>query len=166
MSALNSHFVLIDVHNSWHSATHIPSATLAYLNAVSKFSTFSAANRRTGGSHVKVSSCNSSEVIRSPEIRRPRDNWSAPGNGLSSVSSNTVSTSGSESVPELNLFLELVPLRMRNELYRHQEIGDLIEIVMDLGRVPLARFPSGDWVISEQPVKLEDLQHAISKVSE
>ncbi|KAL1817384.1 hypothetical protein DCAR_0521814 [Daucus carota subsp. sativus] len=166
MSALNSHFVLIDVHNSWHSATHIPSATLAYLNAVSKFSTFSAANRRTGGSHVKVSSCNSSEVIRSPEIRRPRDNWSAPGNGLSSVSSNTVSTSGSESVPELNLFLELVPLRMRNELYRHQEIGDLIEIVMDLGRVPLARFPSGDWVISEQPVKLEDLQHAISKVGD
>lgn len=167
MSALNSHFLLIDLHNSWHSATQIPSATLAYLNAVSKFSTFSAANRRTGGRHTKISSSNSSvEPIRSPEIRRPRDNWPAPGNGLVSVSSNSVSTSGSESVPELNLFLELVPLRMRNELYGHQEIGDLIEIVMDLGRVPLARFPSGDWVISEQPVKLEDLEHAISKVGD
>lgn len=167
MSALNSHFVLIDLHNSWHSATQIPSATLAYFNAVSKFSSFSAANRRTGGRHVRIASSNSPvESIRSPEIRRPRDNWSAPGNGLLSVSSNSVSTSGSESVPELNLFLELVPLRMRNELYRHQEIGDLIEIVMDLGRVPLARFPSGDWVISEQPVKLEDLEHAISKVGD
>lgn len=162
MSALNSHFVLIDLHNSWHSATQIPSATLAYFNAVSKFSTFSAANRRAFGRH-KISS--SIESIRSPEIRRPRDNWSAPGNGLLPVSSNSVSTSGSESVPELNLFLELVPLRMRDELYRHHEIGDLIEIVMDLGRVPLARFPSGDWVISEEPVKLEDLEHAISKVS-
>lgn len=167
MSALNSHFLLIDLHNSWHSATQIPSTTLAYFNAVSKFSTFSATNRRTGGRHGRISSSNLPvESIRSPEIRRPRDNWSAPGNGLVSVSSSSVSTSGSESVPELNLFLELVPLRMRNELYGHQEIGDLIEIVMDLGRVPLARFPSGDWVISEQPVKLEDLEHAISKVSE
>lgn len=65
---------------------------------------------------------------------------------------------------ELDLFLELVPLRMRNELFGHQEIGDLIEVVMDLGRQPLARFPSGDWVISEEPVKPEDLRHAISKV--
>lgn len=53
---------------------------------------------------------------------------------------------------------------MRKELFGHAEIGDLIEVVMDLGRKPLARFPSGDWLISEQIVKLEDLQHAISKV--
>ncbi|KAL2996234.1 hypothetical protein AAZX31_10G262600 [Glycine max] len=37
---------------------------------------------------------------------------------------------------------------------------------MDLGRKPLARFPSGDWVISEQPIAQEDLRHAISKVGE
>lgn len=37
---------------------------------------------------------------------------------------------------------------------------------MDLGRKPLARFPSGDWVISEQPIVHEDLRHAISKVGE
>ncbi|KAK3019160.1 hypothetical protein RJ639_003247 [Escallonia herrerae] len=37
---------------------------------------------------------------------------------------------------------------------------------MDLGRQPLARYPSGDWVISEQLVQLEDLRHAISKVGE
>lgn len=47
----------------------------------------------------------------------------------------------------------------------HRELGDLIEVVMDLGRKPLARFPSGDWVISEQIVKHEDLKHAISKVT-
>ncbi|CAA0820551.1 P-loop containing nucleoside triphosphate hydrolases superfamily protein [Striga hermonthica] len=37
---------------------------------------------------------------------------------------------------------------------------------MDLGRKPIARFPSGDWVVSQLPVKLEDLRHAISKVGE
>lgn len=58
----------------------------------------------------------------------------------------------------------MLPLRMRGELCGHQEIGELIEVVLDLGRKPLARFPSGDWVISEHPVKLEDLTHSISKV--
>lgn len=52
------------------------------------------------------------------------------------------------------------------ELYRHQEIGGLIEVVMDLGRKPLARFPSGDWVISQRPINHDDLRHAISKVGE
>lgn len=169
MRALNSHFVLIDLHSSWHSATQIPSATLACIKASNFPTSISAAYRRTRRGHTKISSSNSSiQPIRSPEIRRPHDNWSTPGNGLSSVSSNSASTStsGSESVPELDLFLELVPVRMRNELYGHVEIGELIEIVMDLGRSPLARFPSGDWVISEEPVKLEDLRHAISKVGD
>jgi hypothetical protein len=33
---------------------------------------------------------------------------------------------------------------MKIELYKHQEIGGLIEVVMDLDRKPLARFPFGD----------------------
>ncbi|KAK7390844.1 hypothetical protein VNO78_18977 [Psophocarpus tetragonolobus] len=86
----------------------------------------------------------------SPEIRRPSDRLYA-------------STSRPE---DLRLFLELVPLKMRRELYRHREIGWLIEVVMDLGRKPLARFPSGDWVISDQPIAHEDLRHAISKVGD
>lgn len=64
------------------------------------------------------------------------------------------------------MFLELLPLEMRMELYRHQEIGGLIEVVMDLGRKPLARFPSGDWLISQRPINHDDLRHAISKVGE
>ncbi|XP_003535732.1 protein SEEDLING PLASTID DEVELOPMENT 1 [Glycine max] len=89
----------------------------------------------------------------SPEIRRPSDRF--------------YGSSPSTSRPEdLNLFLELLPLTLRRELYLHTEIGGLIEVVMDLGRKPLARFPSGDWVISEQPIAQEDLRHAISKVGE
>jgi hypothetical protein len=30
------------------------------------------------------------------------------------------------------MFLELLPLEMKIELYKHQEIGGLIEVVMDL----------------------------------
>lgn len=64
------------------------------------------------------------------------------------------------------MFLELLPLKMRKELYEHSEIGGLIEVVMDLGRKPLARFPSGDWVISQQPITHDDLRHAISMVGD
>lgn len=167
MKALNSHFELIDIHSSWQSANQIPISTFAYIRGSTlATSTFSAAFRRKRLGRGKISSSTTRGTsIHSPEIRRPRDR-AISGNGFSSVSLSSASTSSSrdEVVSDLDLFLELVPLRMRNELYRHQEIGQLIEVVMDLGRKPLARFPSGDWVISEQPVKLEDLGHAISKV--
>ena len=79
---------------------------------------------------------------------------------------NSASTSSSvNSNSELDLFLELLPLRMKSGLSGHREIGELIEVVMDLGRKPIARFPSGDFVICEQPVRHEDLKHAISKVT-
>ena len=105
-----------------------------------------------------------SSVVRDTEIRRPGDRY-RKGNGPVIESENSVSTSSSvNSNNELDLFLELLPLRMRTELSGHREIGELIEVVMDLGRKPIARFPSGDLVICEQPVKHEDLKHAISKV--
>ncbi|KAK2976336.1 hypothetical protein RJ640_014167 [Escallonia rubra] len=163
MRALNSHFVLIDLHSSWNSATQIPASTFAYLQATRFSTSLSAAFRRTRGGRSRISS--SGLPVTSPKVRRPRE-WPTPGNGFSSVSSNSASSSQSQAVSDLDLFLELVPLRMRNELFGHAEIGDLIEVVMDLGRQPLARFPSGDWVISEQLVQLEDLRHAISKVGE
>ncbi|GJW46486.1 P-loop containing nucleoside triphosphate hydrolase superfamily protein, partial [Tanacetum coccineum] len=97
--------------------------------------------------------------IRPPGVRRPRDR-SAYGNGL--VSNSTPSSHNLE----LDMFLELVPLRMRKNLFDHDEIGDMIEVVMDLGRCPIARFPSGDWVISDDLVNIEDLNYAISKVGE
>ena len=157
MRALNSHLVLIDLHTSWHSANQIPTSTLTYLKNSSNFiSALSSSFRQTRRARPGIASSSRSAA---PEIRRPSDRF-FPGNGSPSISPNSASTSRSS---ELELFLELLPLRMR-ELFQHEEIGELIEVVMDLGRQPLARFPSGDWVISEQPVKHEDLKHAISKV--
>ncbi|KAL4621550.1 hypothetical protein ACB092_06G237000 [Castanea dentata] len=160
MRALNSHLVLIDLHTSWHSANQIPTSTLTYLKNSSNFiSTLSSSFRRTRRARPGIAS---SSGLAAPEIRRPSDRF-FPGNGSPSISPNSASTSRSS---ELEMFLELLPLSMGRELFQHEEIGELIEVVMDLGRQPLARFPSGDWVISEQPVKHEDLKHAISKVGD
>ncbi|CAN6704742.1 unnamed protein product [Malus baccata var. baccata] len=168
MRALSSQFVLVDLQSSWQSANQIPISTLCYLPNSKFISAVSSTFRRTRGGRKPVASSKSSTPwIPSPEIRRPSDRFFS-GNGLvlKSPNSNPASTSQPEAGSELGMLLELLPSRMRSELYRHQEIGELVEVVMDLGRSPIARFPSGDWVISEKPVNHEDLRHAVSKVSE
>ena len=67
---------------------------------------------------------------------------------------------------ELGRLLALLPEEMRRRVNEHPELRQLIEVVMDLGRKPLARFPSGDFVLSSYPITVEDLEHATSMVSE
>ena len=40
----------------------------------------------------------------------------------------------------------------------------VVELVMDLGRPPLARFPSGDLKLSNDVITKKDLAYAIEKV--
>ncbi|CAK7325387.1 unnamed protein product [Dovyalis caffra] len=163
MRSMNSRFFLIDLQTSCYSARQIPlSTTLSYLSTItSSFRRTSCVQRRIASSKSPTPS-----VVRSPEIRRPGDRYKT-GNGSVVELENSVSSSSSvNNNSELDLFLELLPLRMRRELSGHREIGELIEVVMDLGRKPIARFPSGDFVICEQPVRHEDLKQAISKVGD
>jgi hypothetical protein len=67
---------------------------------------------------------------------------------------------------ELWQLLVLVPNHIRHKVVRHPEIQQLVEIVLDLGRHPIARFPSGDWTISDGVVTAADLEHAISLVGD
>ncbi|KAI3936200.1 hypothetical protein MKW92_027616 [Papaver armeniacum] len=153
MSSLNSRFLLLDLQNSWNSINRIPISAIL----TSSF-------HRAGDVHKRITSL---PIRSSASIRRPSDRFSIINNGFSSnSSSNRLVSSSNSNASELELFLELVPSRMRKGLFEHKEIEKLIEVVMDLGRKPIARFPTGDWVISEDPVKLEDLQHAISKVGD
>jgi hypothetical protein len=69
-----------------------------------------------------------------------------------------------ESDVELGRLLSLLPEEMRRRVSEHPELQMLIEVVMDLGRKPLARFPSGDFVISEYPITVQDIQHATAQV--
>lgn len=157
--------MLIDLHSSWHSVNQVP----AYLQNNNLVSAVASSFRRTGRARKGIASSRSSTpVTRALEIRK-RPERVASGNGSPSISHYSASTSRSAAAEaaaavDLELFLELLPPYMRRELCKHEEIGELIEVVLDLGRKPIARFPSGDCVISEQPVEPDDLNHAISKV--
>ncbi|XP_011082742.1 uncharacterized protein ycf45 isoform X2 [Sesamum indicum] len=67
---------------------------------------------------------------------------------------------------ELGRLLALLPEDMRRRVSEHPEYSDLIEVVMDLGRKPLARFPTGDFMLSDHPITMDDIQHATSLVGD
>ncbi|CAN8235126.1 unnamed protein product [Cochlearia groenlandica] len=67
---------------------------------------------------------------------------------------------------ELRRLLAILPEEIRRTLEEHREIDELIEVVLDLGRKPLARFPSGDFVISDEAVRVTNLEFAVSQVGE
>lgn len=67
---------------------------------------------------------------------------------------------------ELDRLLALLPEEMRRRVSEHPELHQLIEVVMDLGRKPLARFPSGDFVLSDCPITVQDIKFATSQVGD
>lgn len=71
-----------------------------------------------------------------------------------------------ESEAELERLVALLPEEMRCRLRQHPELDKLIEVVMDLGRRPLARFPSGDFELSDCPITFQDLEFATSQVGD
>ncbi|KFK38427.1 hypothetical protein AALP_AA3G111900 [Arabis alpina] len=161
--ALNSRLVLIDINSSWQASRRLISAT------ATAFSSDSSSFRRTRGARQRIASSKSPASSPSP-VRRPSDGFSfdvglpPPDSNSATISSRKTAT-GPPTV-ELEAFLEILPPATKKELVKHEAIGELIEVVMDLGRKPLARFPSGDWIISEQLVTPQDLELAVSKVGD
>ena len=67
-------------------------------------------------------------------------------------------------VDDLDAFLAALPPQIRNHLAEDPEIHDLVEVVMDLGRPPEARFPHRETVLSPQEVTEEDIKYVTSRV--
>ncbi|KGF73073.1 hypothetical protein DO97_03335 [Neosynechococcus sphagnicola sy1] len=65
---------------------------------------------------------------------------------------------------DLRKLFEILPDAIRVPLEQHSLRDQLIEVVMDLGRRPEARFPSQADYLLETPVSRTDLQHCIDRV--
>ena len=65
---------------------------------------------------------------------------------------------------DLSQLLEILPETIREHLTTHSSLSSLIEVVMDLGRLPEARFPNKAEYISDIPVTRSDLKYAIERV--
>jgi stage III sporulation protein SpoIIIAA len=65
----------------------------------------------------------------------------------------------------LSQLLDIFPLPIRQGLVRLQNLESLVEVVLDLGRPPEARFPDDFVFLSDTNVTYEDLAHVSSRLS-
>jgi hypothetical protein len=65
---------------------------------------------------------------------------------------------------EILQLVNLLPPEVAGRLRAHPDLSNLIEVVMDLGRPPLARFPGRDVRLAEEAVSSESLALAVQQV--
>ena len=65
---------------------------------------------------------------------------------------------------DLDKLIENLPFFIRDILYQHTKKDQLIEIVMDLGRRPEARFVSGPEYLSQKLISWQDLDYTTKRI--
>ena len=73
-------------------------------------------------------------------------------------------TEGIRVTDDLDLLLAVLPEPLERELRRRPDLSELVEVVLDLGRRPEARFPDRGEELSERPVERADLEWVVERV--
>ncbi|MEM9264099.1 MAG: R3H domain-containing nucleic acid-binding protein [Cyanobacteria bacterium P01_F01_bin.13] len=79
-------------------------------------------------------------------------------------STSLLSSNNSPIHDDLDQLLNILPTALRQPLSEHPQRHRLIEVILDLGRRPEARFPGQADYLSEQVISSEDLNHCIERV--
>lgn len=66
----------------------------------------------------------------------------------------------------LDQLLDILPPRIKNSLELCGGLEQLVEIVMDLGRLPEARYFDSSKYLTDDPITKEDLAHCVKQVGE
>lgn len=67
-------------------------------------------------------------------------------------------------IDNLDQMLAILPPRLQACLARQARTSDLLEIVMDLGRIPEARYSDGDALLDDAEITAADLQHTVHRI--
>jgi stage III sporulation protein SpoIIIAA len=65
---------------------------------------------------------------------------------------------------DLGQLLAVLPESIRTTLEQHPKLSVLIEVVLDLGRYPEARFAEGAEYLSDVPITKADIQHCVDRL--
>jgi stage III sporulation protein AA len=71
-----------------------------------------------------------------------------------------------EIVDDLDQLLEILPQRVQAALRKEEELSSLLEIVLDLGRKPQARFPSRFLDLGPEPVSREEIEQLVQRMGQ
>jgi stage III sporulation protein SpoIIIAA len=69
-------------------------------------------------------------------------------------------------IDDLNALFAVLPSNLRKTLAEMKDREQILEIVMDLGRLPEARFPAREVVLSNDPVTAEDLAYVVEHIGQ
>lgn len=67
---------------------------------------------------------------------------------------------------DLEALLATLPPDILDAVHRLDNRSDLLEIVMDLGRMAEGRFPDGEVILSTSPVTYADLEYVVERIGE
>ena len=83
---------------------------------------------------------------------------------LPSATEGHASTPQSTVYDDLQELLAILPPATAAQIQRHEQADQLIEVILDLGRRPEARFLSRSEYLSEQVVTKEELKYCVDRV--
>lgn len=85
--------------------------------------------------------------------------------GAPAVGSEAIDLGRTRSTDDLSQLLGILPPHLRKVLENHTDLNQLVEVVMDFGRLPEARFPGARTEsLSDKPVTRDDLDYATARV--
>ncbi len=67
---------------------------------------------------------------------------------------------------DIEALLAVLPPRIRERLHAFEDCDQLVEVVMDLGRPPEARFPDRDVILSKREISPEDIDYVVTRIGE
>jgi len=105
----------------------------------------------------------------SDKLHRPQESPSTPHQPTTRTASEVASKTASTDMQvtdDLTKLLDILPISIRQQLQQHPQQEVLVEVVLDLGRRPEARFPGKAEYLSETPVSLGDINECIASVGD
>jgi len=66
---------------------------------------------------------------------------------------------------DLDALLERLPPHIAQPLRERENSNDLLEVVLDLGRLPESRYPDREIVLSNKEVSQEDIEYIVSRIA-
>jgi len=67
---------------------------------------------------------------------------------------------------DLDALLDILPLHIREPLYQQPDHSELLEVILDLGRLPEARFPHRQLALNSKGVSQSDIDYVVSRIGE
>jgi stage III sporulation protein SpoIIIAA len=94
---------------------------------------------------------------------RARERWRA-GRNIVALPMEVLDVVGRPTTDDLTVLLEVMPPGVRAAIAAHPRRGELVELVLDLGRRPEARFPETGEPLSDQEVSREDIAYVVERI--